>query len=63
MWLPKWIRKLRYQFVADCERLEAAAYRDSIRSRKLERQRQSAELKGEIADLEKRLSPRDPAQR
>ncbi|GAN49684.1 hypothetical protein ME121_3715 [Methylobacterium sp. ME121] len=63
MWLRNWVRDLRYRFVADSERLEAAAYRDSLRVREIERQRQSAELNGEMADLEKRLSPRDLAQR
>ena len=61
MWLRNCVRDLRYRFVADSERLEAAAYRDNIRLRELQRQRESAELKGEIAVLEKRLSPRDPA--
>ena len=63
MWLRNWVRDLRYRFVADSERLEAAAYRDILRVREIERQRQSAELNGEMADLEKRLSPRDLAQR
>jgi len=63
MWLRNWVRDLRYRFVADSERLEEAADRDSLRVREIERQRQSAELNGEMADLEKRLSPRDLAQR
>lgn len=63
MWLPNWIRNLRARYVAACERLEADAGREKRRFYELKRERESAELKGQIADLEKRLSPRDPAQR